>query len=489
MYEDLVKTWDRRGLLPLHVGMTDRKFATERENMRIWSARYLALTGGYQKALVALAMARQKLVSMMGSGVGSKKAKLDLLAESFHVEAFRVLIEQKKYAQASEVYLFAVKNHDFAATWKAKFLWYAGLFAHISGDSSLALQHWSRVAGFDPKETYQSKILFWSAKAYLALGKKRRARDLWKELKKESAIGYYTLVVGRNLAIENGWDAEVMSSLVAEAKPYALSETMQEDIIRIAGRDLWERYLLASNIGASKWTRLVGFEILARLKNKRKFIRNTDFAREFYALLSSTGLHYKHIYFQTLLSNKVDDFWRRYPRQFSVYFPATYAKRISESIDRIHGTTVDKNLVLGLVRQESSFRETVGSGAGAYGLMQITPSTARGLEPKWAGKSETFVQSKLREADSNLKLGIKNLDKLARKYSKFGGLAEAAILSAYNAGEEVTDRWLSYRRVKDPDAWTELVPFGETQKYIKFVTRNQTALRLIGKTSQQLSAQ
>ncbi len=479
MYEQLVRRWDRPGLLALHVGMKDRKFAEERENMRIWSARYLALIGHYQKALVAVTIARQNLNFARKSGKGNDKALVELLAESFHVEAFRILVERQQYAQAAKLYKFAVEEHDFSSRWKSKFWWYSGLFSHLSGKHVEALGHWAKIAAVDPKETYKTKVLFWTMKAHLAIGQKAQSKIAWEKLRLESAIGYYTLVAGRKLAQKHGWNDQVISSLSTEKSPYSVREGAQRLLVESIGQGQWDRFLLATNIGPSKWTRLVGFEVLEKLKGGRKLLKNNDLSRDFFGVLSSTGLHYKHIYMQTLLSNQVDDFWRRYPRQFSIYFPAPYRQRIAHAAKG----TVDPNLILGLIRQESSFRETVGSGAGAYGLMQITPSTARGLEPAWKQKPETFVQSKLKQADSNLRLGIKNLRNLTKKYAKHGELTVPAVLSAYNAGEEVTDRWMRYRKAKDADAWVEMVPFGETQKYIKFVQRNQAALKLLEKSS------
>jgi len=461
MYQKLVATWDRPGLLAKHVGIKDREFASERENMRIWSARYLALIGRYQQALVETTIARQHLIANKSSSKGSEKERQSLLAESFHVEAFRVLVEQGKFLEAAKLYQFAAEKYELPNSWKAKFWWYAGLFAHISGEDTLALNDWKRVSSFDPKEAYQSKVMF--------------------------AIGYYTLVAGRKLAGTQGWDNDVMPAMQAYKSPFSLAQSSERTLKELIGENQWQRYLIASNIGAAKWTRLVGFEILENLRGQRKLLKNTEFVRDIYAVLSATGLHYKHISMQTLLSNQVSDFWRRYPRQFAIYFPETYRKRISVDAK---SSNIDPNLVLGLIRQESSFRETVGSGAGAYGLMQITPSTARGLEPAWQGKPETFVQSNLKQADSNLRLGVKNLRNLARKYQRFGDVADAAVLAAYNAGEEVTDRWVSLRKTADPDAWIELVPFGETQKYIKFVKRNQAALTLLERGAPEaLSAQ
>jgi soluble lytic murein transglycosylase-like protein len=99
---------------------------------------------------------------------------------------------------------------------------------------------------------------------------------------------------------------------------------------------------------------------------------------------------------------------------------------------------VDPKLAYGLVNTESTFREGVTSYAGAVGLTQVMPRTARWLVPG-TKKQDLF------DRRTNLRLGFRYLDQLIDKYR--GNLQLA--LTAYNRGPGTVDRVLS--RGGDPD--------------------------------------
>jgi len=99
---------------------------------------------------------------------------------------------------------------------------------------------------------------------------------------------------------------------------------------------------------------------------------------------------------------------------------------------------VDPEIAIGLVRTESTFDERAVSHAGARGLTQLMPRTARGIIP---GTST----DQLFDRRTNLRLGFRYLDQLVQKYR---GNMELA-LTAYNRGPGTVDRVL--KRGGDPD--------------------------------------
>jgi hypothetical protein len=94
-------------------------------------------------------------------------------------------------------------------------------------------------------------------------------------------------------------------------------------------------------------------------------------------------------------------------------------------------SNVDPEVAFGLVRAESSFKNTSTSHVGAVGLAQLMPRTAAWLVPG------TTV-SDLRNPDTNLRIGMKYLRQLIDKYSGDVDLA----LTAYNRGPGTVDRIL-----------------------------------------------
>lgn len=130
--------------------------------------------------------------------------------------------------------------------------------------------------------------------------------------------------------------------------------------------------------------------------------------------------------------------------------------------------SIERALALGLTRQESGFQTAVVSPAGALGLMQLMPDTARAMASR---TKQPFDLARLtREPAYNVSLGTQYL---ADMLEKFGGSYELA-LSAYNAGPNRTARWLE--SIGDPRGgaidmvdWVELIPFRETRNYVQRV--------------------
>jgi soluble lytic murein transglycosylase len=127
---------------------------------------------------------------------------------------------------------------------------------------------------------------------------------------------------------------------------------------------------------------------------------------------------------------------------------------------------LDPAYVYGLIRQESRFIMDARSGAGAHGLMQIMPATAK-LTARKLGVD--FDPQTLTDRDTNLTLGTAYL-KMA--LDNFDG-SQALAAAAYNAGPGRPQRW----RIGPPleaAIWAENIPFNETRDYVKKVLSNAT---------------
>ncbi len=128
-----------------------------------------------------------------------------------------------------------------------------------------------------------------------------------------------------------------------------------------------------------------------------------------------------------------------------------------------HG--LDPHLLAALIRQESTFRPAVVSRAGAQGLMQLMPATARELARR-VGLS--WDERLLAIGPVNLHLGAMHLAALLRTYR--GDVIAA--LAAYNAGGRPVARWLRYPEANDPPMFVERIPYVETRGYLRAVLRN-----------------
>ena len=131
-----------------------------------------------------------------------------------------------------------------------------------------------------------------------------------------------------------------------------------------------------------------------------------------------------------------------------------------QSIDK----DVDAALIAAVIHQESRFRDQT-SHAGARGLMQITPPTAREIE-RLSGGTE-FELKDLADPDINIRYGTFYLAWLLDLYQ--GDLVAA--LAAYNAGPANADAW------GGPTMTIDDIEFPETRAYVKGVIEKQRQYR------------
>ena len=129
------------------------------------------------------------------------------------------------------------------------------------------------------------------------------------------------------------------------------------------------------------------------------------------------------------------------------------------------GWRVDPSLAFAHALQESQFRTSVVSPAGARGLMQIMPGTAKMLA------RTTGVNGSLNQPEVNLEYGQSYLEKL-RDMPITGGLLPK-VIAAYNAGPAPVSRWNSEVRDNgDPLLYIESIPYWETRGYVGIILRN-----------------
>lgn len=123
---------------------------------------------------------------------------------------------------------------------------------------------------------------------------------------------------------------------------------------------------------------------------------------------------------------------------------------------------VDSWLLMAIARRESAFNPHARSHAGALGLMQLMPGTARDMARK-AGVSLKNTEAVLDPA-INIELGSRYMASLLERYGDNRILA----LAAYNAGPHRVDRWLDETHTPF-DVFIESIPFYETREYVQAV--------------------
>ena len=136
----------------------------------------------------------------------------------------------------------------------------------------------------------------------------------------------------------------------------------------------------------------------------------------------------------------------------------------------------EQALSLAVARQESNFEPNARSRAGARGLMQLMPATARAVSRAIKAR---FSRTRLTTDPAyNIRLGRAYLAALIKQY---GGSYVLAI-AAYNAGPGAVKRWirtLGDPRLDDEDVidWIEAIPYSETRNYVQRVLENLQVYR------------
>jgi soluble lytic murein transglycosylase len=125
---------------------------------------------------------------------------------------------------------------------------------------------------------------------------------------------------------------------------------------------------------------------------------------------------------------------------------------------------LDPSLIAAVIYAESRFRDQE-SHAGALGLMQITPQTARAIERLSGGT--TFVISDLSDPEINIRYGSYYLRYLLDRYDG----DEVAALAAYNAGTGNVDQW------GGADLGVDDIQFPETRAYVQEVLNKREEYR------------
>lgn len=138
-------------------------------------------------------------------------------------------------------------------------------------------------------------------------------------------------------------------------------------------------------------------------------------------------------------------------------------------------SSVEPAMVLGIVRQESGFDPRVRSGAGARGMMQLMPATAKVVARR---EKMRFAPALLDDPDYNMILGASFLGSLVNEFS--GSYLMAA--AAYNAGPGRPTRWIGAcgdprTSSSDPVDYIECIPISETRNYVMRVLEGMQVYR------------
>ena len=147
-------------------------------------------------------------------------------------------------------------------------------------------------------------------------------------------------------------------------------------------------------------------------------------------------------------------------------YPRAYTDLVSQNA-ALNG--LSEGLVYALIRAESGFTPAIKSSAGAIGLMQMMPATAK-MTSREKGE---FNPQCLTVPECNVRLGTKHLNDLMKEHN--GDVIYMA--AAYNAGSGALGRWKKSFKGLQKDEFIESIPYQETRNYVKKVYASAATYR------------
>jgi soluble lytic murein transglycosylase len=144
----------------------------------------------------------------------------------------------------------------------------------------------------------------------------------------------------------------------------------------------------------------------------------------------------------------------------AIRFPLAHQHIIDEQAAM---TSLPSTLIFAIARQESAWEKDAQSSAGAMGLMQILPRTAKETAKKAGIK---YKKEDLLTPEKNIILGSRYISSLLERFEN----NRITAIAAYNAGPSRVNSWLKETEENLPhDIWIEVIPYGETRKYVQNV--------------------
>lgn len=306
---------------------------------------------------------------------------------------------------------------DYTLQWRAR----SALWA---GDWALAA---ASIDALSPELRETPAWRYWAARAARELGDASRARELFESIL--ATDNYYSALAAARLG----------RRVIPHAERFDADEAVVESIERL------EPMIRARELRAVS----LPSEALSEWRYAQSML-DAEAQRQSVHVAAHWGWY--DVAIATATSHEIFfDYRLLYPRPFSASVAA--AARL---------TRLDAPLIYGVMRQESLFRADAASGAGAIGLMQIVPDTARRTAASWNRPAPS--RDALFEPETNVILGAAHLRSLADRFD----LQLPVALAAYNAGPAAAAGWLPDTPV-DADVWIENIPYNETRAYVRRV--------------------
>ena len=356
----------------------------------------------------------------------------------------RALIYKKKYETAYKV---SSKHSLDKGSEFAEAEWMSGWIAlSFLDDPILAIDHFNNFYQNVSYPISLSRGAYWLARSYEKIGDKEKSKEWYEEATKYLST-YYGQLAFLKIKPDEKFELREQAKVADSYRKYFY----EKELVKITH--------LLDELNKDKYT-----------KNILKHVANDNVSSGSEILAAELASNISRYDFAIQIS-KLASYEKRFHNNFS--YP------VISTPDYINGRKIPESaLILSIIRQESEFDMTANSHAGAQGLMQLMPYTAK-LVSKQA--KLPYSKSRLtRDPEYNINLGSHYIAGLIMNYE--GGYPFA--IAAYNAGPKRVKYWKKING--DPQKqeinyvdWIELIKFKETRNYVQRVLENYNVYRYI----------
>ncbi len=357
----------------------------------------------------------------------------------------RELLDRKNKKHWRSAYKVAAGHGFSSGRFYAQGEFLSGWIAlRFLNDPQTAYKHFAKIAPAAKLDRERSRGLYWQGRAQLALGRPADAKKSFA-----AASAYPTLFYGQLARSALGYGSQRLPLKIVTPSAADRSAVARDEVIRA--------FRLVSRAGGKRHQRGFLWALSRRFEKPGQHAAVSEIVRKY----AGYGNAMRYAKIARVRGFKVDN-W-------------AYPKGAMPRWKQI-GHPVERALVFGLTRQESEFVAHAGSHAGAKGLMQIMPGTAKIIARKHKVRHR---RSKLtRDPAYNVMLGAAHLGDLMADYNG----SKVLTLAAYNAGPGNVRKWVAKfgdprTKAIDPIDWTESIPFQETRNYVKKVLGNVQVYR------------
>ena len=332
--------------------------------------------------------------------------------------------------------------------------WKAGWASYRRGDMREAVRYFESAAASFPRSDYRPAWLYWSGRARAAAGDTDAAVSRYQLTIADYHNTYYgRLAAGalRKYSAAPGGSRLVFTASTRQIGGEDSYFPPTEATIRmLLAAGLYEPAVKELEFARAKWGDSPGITATIAWANKQMAADETGTDQFTLARGSITLMKRAYPQFMAAGGDQL-------PREIlTTIFPLQYWDLIRKNAA---ANNLDPYLVAALMAQESTFVPDIKSHAGAYGLMQMMPPTAR----QYARKLKLRYSLRLLTTpETNIRMGTMYL---ADKIRQFGSVHLA--LASYNAGETPVRRWMSEFANLPQDEFIDSIPYPETQQYVK----------------------